>query len=500
MVAVRFSQKETRPAHMRHQGPLPLALPLYQTYMEPESRHPEVECLELVFDLFGSDPITGNDIDSGTGGDLFGGGFSSTSAGANPFAPINDTTGGWGVAESENVYVPPPTAAWDDPLPPTEVLRPDAFHEFDPLAKKSSDTGETGKKLLVHALSRDDSDNFFAAAATDVPLFSATGTAVPYRYPLPDALAPPAQEDEAPMLVGDVPLKHHESEGPPPPESKADENPKETHRIVASLNSIQEQHLSSIEKTYMFCTRALSKDLGTVQCRIRRSISGVHVNYNIYELYLEKEGKRKYGPQLLRAVKHKRFGVSNYYEISLGEVAGKEKGKVIARLQLNTLGTNFVLHNDVPAHKGKGRDLCALHYISNISKNKGPRKMKVVIPKFKTNSEREFIEFPHMGSTKKSKMLQALHKFDFQNLQTLINKPPKWSKKHHSWTLNFHGRVTRSSVKNFQLVTPENHDHVVLQHGKIGLDSFSMDMQWPITPVIAFAICLSSLHSKLAVE
>jgi len=440
-------------------------------------------------DIFSNDPIFADTVDSFSGGLTVGvdNGFSSSVAGTNPFAPIEDSTGGWNVAATENVYVPPVTATWDEPLPPTEVLRPEAYKEFDPLA----DPGDTGKKLLVHALSRSEADQ---ASKTDTTT---------YAIPPAIGLSQPTHEEDGPMIEGAVPLKHYESDVPPPAESKDEKETKddeEQKRIVANSTEIESKHLSTVNQAYLFLTRALNKDLGTVQCRIRRSLTGLHVNYNIYELFLEKEGKRKYGPQLLRAVKHKRFGVSNYYEISIGEIGGTQKGKVIARLQLNTFGTSFVLHNDVPAHKGKGRDLCAIHYLSNISKNRGPRKMKVVIPNFKPESDSEFVTFPHQGSTKKSEMLQALHKFDFSKLQTLINKPPKWSKKHHAWTLNFHGRVTRSSVKNFQLVRPEDHDHVVLQHGKIGLDSFTMDMQWPITPLIAFAICISSLHSKLAVE
>lgn len=82
----------------------------------------------------------------------------------------------------------------------------------------------------------------------------------------------------------------------------------------------------------------------------------------------------------------------------------------------------------------------------------------------------------------------------------MVNKPPTWSKKHSAWTLNFHGRVTRPSVKNFQLCRPSDHDHIVLQHGRVGGDSFTMDMAYPCSPIAAFAICISSLHAKLAVE
>jgi len=66
--------------------------------------------------------------------------------------------------------------------------------------------------------------------------------------------------------------------------------------------------------------------------------------------------------------------------------------------------------------------------------------------------------------------------------------------------LNFNGRVTMASVKNFQLVTPHDHDSVVLQFGKVGKDDFTMDFQWPLSPMQAFAVTMSSFDSKLACE
>jgi tubby-related protein 1 len=47
-----------------------------------------------------------------------------------------------------------------------------------------------------------------------------------------------------------------------------------------------------------------------------------------------------------------------------------------------------------------------------------------------------------------------------------------------AYVLNFSGRVTMASVKNFQLVTPEAHDSIVLQFGRVAKDEFTMDFQW----------------------
>jgi len=43
-----------------------------------------------------------------------------------------------------------------------------------------------------------------------------------------------------------------------------------------------------------------------------------------------------------------------------------------------------------------------------------------------------------------------------ENLVTLVNKSPSWNEQTQSYVLNFHGRVTQASVKNFQIVHPDN--------------------------------------------
>ncbi|KAH9620700.1 hypothetical protein KSS87_004083 [Heliosperma pusillum] len=66
----------------------------------------------------------------------------------------------------------------------------------------------------------------------------------------------------------------------------------------------------------------------------------------------------------------------------------------------------------------------------------------------------------------------------------LKNKSPRWHEQLQCWCLNFRGRVTVASVKNFQLVAAVEPHHdipaseqekVILQFGKIGKDIFTMD-------------------------
>jgi tubby and related proteins len=100
----------------------------------------------------------------------------------------------------------------------------------------------------------------------------------------------------------------------------------------------------------------------------------------------------------------------------------------------------------------------------------------------------------------------------------LRNKAPRWHEQLQCWCLNFRGRVTIASVKNFQLIAsssqppagaptptlsqpvPPDQDKIILQFGKVAKDMFTMDYRYPLSAFQAFAICLSSFDTKLACE
>ena len=96
----------------------------------------------------------------------------------------------------------------------------------------------------------------------------------------------------------------------------------------------------------------------------------------------------------------------------------------------------------------------------------------------------------HIGRAAKKRVLT--------NLMELVSKPPVFVPEKGRYALNFHGRVTMMSSKNFQLVRPEDHDSVVLQFGKVGKDDFTMDFQWPLSPFQAFALALSVCDGKIS--
>jgi hypothetical protein len=89
---------------------------------------------------------------------------------------------------------------------------------------------------------------------------------------------------------------------------------------------------------------------------------------------------------------------------------------------------------------------------------------------------------------------------DLKNVVKLVNKSPEWHKELHSFALDFHGRVTMPSVKNFQICHEINTDYVVMQFGKVNKDLYTCDYSYPMCALQAFAIALTSLDNKLGCD
>ena len=267
----------------------------------------------------------------------------------------------------------------------------------------------------------------------------------------------------------------------------------------------------------VFLTRPGPED-APVQCHIVRRVNKGFLpgsNYPEYFLYLDGPGAKPGDPTneakfLLSARKRKKSKSSNYV-ISLDEEdMARQSGNFFAKLRSNFVGTEFTLYDkgSKPGEKPDGKsaglapreDLGAVTYEYNVLGTRGPRKMKGFIPRVDlTSGERaRFVATTRDGAHG----ILDCHKHGRRDdLIVLTNKSPRWNEQMQAYCLNFNGRVTHASVKNFQLVDECDEDErVVLQFGKVGKDMFTMDFQWPMSALQAFAICLTSFDSKLACE
>ncbi|KAK6913817.1 Tubby, C-terminal [Dillenia turbinata] len=281
-----------------------------------------------------------------------------------------------------------------------------------------------------------------------------------------------------------------------------------------------------------------------LQCFIRRNRSA-----QTYQLYLCLTNALTDDGKFLLAARKCRRPTCTDYIISLHtDDVSKGSNTYVGKLRSNFLGTKFTVFDGQPPHAGakvtKSRSsrmvgvkqvsprvpagnfpVAHISYELNVLGSRGPRRMHCVMDAIPVSA----IEAGGVAPTQTEFPLSRLESFpslpffrsksnNMDNFMSqplssqkdgvlvLKNKTPRWHEQLQCWCLNFHGRVTVASVKNFQLVASENgpagpeHEKVILQFGKVGKDLFTMDYRYPISAFQAFAICLSSFDTKIACE
>ncbi|KAJ3601962.1 hypothetical protein NHX12_029723 [Muraenolepis orangiensis] len=225
----------------------------------------------------------------------------------------------------------------------------------------------------------------------------------------------------------------------------------------------------------------------TVKCRLTRDQRGMDKSmYPTYYLHLDNEQK----VFLLAGRKRKKCGTSNYL-ISVDATDLSRGGEnFVGKLRSNLMGTKFTVFDNalnperaLPDLSNARQEMAGILYETNVLGMKGPRRMTIVIPGMDKNCER----VPVRPRNEYDGLLIRHQNRRMENLIELHNKTPVWNEESSSHVLNFNGRVTQASIKNFQF-------------GRIADDIFTLDFNYPMCAVQAFAIALSSFDGKIACE
>ncbi|CAA0807304.1 Tubby-like F-box protein 10 [Striga hermonthica] len=311
---------------------------------------------------------------------------------------------------------------------------------------------------------------------------------------------------------------------------------------------------------------------GSIQCFIKRDKS--NLTYSLF-LCLSPALLVENGKFLLSAKRTRRTTCTEYVISMDADHISRSSSTYIGKLRSNFLGTKFVIYDTqppslcspappppgrssrrfskkvspkVPAGSGGNYNIAQIAYELNILGTRGPRRMHCVMHSIPASSldpggmvpgRPELLPRPLEDSFRSlsfSKSLDRSTEFssarfsdiggpedDVAKSRPLVlkNKAPRWHEQLQCWCLNFRGRVTVASVKNFQLIAAgggapaavaggsqpaggqqqqSDHDKIILQFGKVGKDMFTMDYRYPLSAFQAFAICLSSFDTKLACE
>ncbi|KAF3971765.1 hypothetical protein ACB098_07G056400 [Castanea mollissima] len=304
---------------------------------------------------------------------------------------------------------------------------------------------------------------------------------------------------------------------------------------------------------------------GAIQCFIKRDKS--NLTYHLF-LCLSPALLVENGKFLLSAKRTRRTTCTEYVISMDADNISRSSSTYIGKLRSNFLGTKFIIYDTQPpctsAHiPPPGRssrrfyskkvspkvptgsyNIAQVTYELNVLGTRGPRRMHCMMHSIPASAldaggsvpgQAELLPRPLEDSFRSISFSKSLdHSVDFSSARfseiggphdddedgklrplVLKNKPPRWHEQLQCWCLNFRGRVTVASVKNFQLIAatqpaagaptpsqpaPQEHDKIILQFGKVGKDMFTMDYRYPLSAFQAFAICLSSFDTKLACE
>lgn len=82
----------------------------------------------------------------------------------------------------------------------------------------------------------------------------------------------------------------------------------------------------------------------------------------------------------------------------------------------------------------------------------------------------------------------------------LCNKKPYFNNDTNSFSLNFSGRITRPSVKNFQVIHPLEPTYITLTFGKEDSNTYILDYSYPWSALHAFCVGLAALDHKFGCD
>ncbi|CAK9134701.1 unnamed protein product [Ilex paraguariensis] len=304
---------------------------------------------------------------------------------------------------------------------------------------------------------------------------------------------------------------------------------------------------------------------GTIQCFIKRDKATL--TYHLF-LCLSPALLVENGKFLLSAKRIRRTTCTEYVISMDADNISKSSSTYIGKLRSNFLGSKFLIYDTQPPCNSAylsppGRtsrrfyskkvspkvptgsyNIAQVTYELNVLGTRGPRKMNCIMHSIPTSALEPGGSVPgqpellppsledSFRSMSFSKSIDNSTEFSSSRFSDIVgprdeddegkdrplvlrNKAPRWHEQLQCWCLNFRGRVTVASVKNFQLIaatqpaagapTPaqpaqSDHDKIILQFGKVGKDLFTMDYRYPLSAFQSFAICLSSFDTKLACE
>jgi len=306
-----------------------------------------------------------------------------------------------------------------------------------------------------------------------------------------------------------------------------------------------------------FCSRPAPKGAGMVRCFIQVVGTGCMTSTPLrYEMYLQAPHSRAYpsgpvnqgkGPEigdvLLMTARRftTKFGASRIVitldrdDRSFSRQAPGFLGQVTGSLTgLDyTISAPYRFDGPTPFNGSRYVELGSLRFTQNrVGTFAGPRRLQVCLPHVHEDdgtrgaerwppvpldlrgeddededAEKQYFTAAHDPRERKDSLRRVLHKGPRASDQNFIfahNVQPYFLESLQAYSLDFSGRVTLPSNKNFILSTDADMNSKCLVFGKVAkpgneaaeLTAYTLDFEWPLSPLQAFGIALASADRK----
>ncbi|POM61681.1 Tubby-like protein [Phytophthora palmivora] len=246
-----------------------------------------------------------------------------------------------------------------------------------------------------------------------------------------------------------------------------------------------------------FVMRTPTQGAAAIRCYVERDRDGLNRLHPIFRLYLES------GKQFLLCAQKRANSKTSNYLLTMEQAPGNRRSNfIVGKLRGNWVRSEYTMYDDgmspskTVLEASVRNILCAVEFSYD---DMGPGRLAVQIPHVQSNGA---------ASTWKDKQTKAAST-DNEKLLMLHNKRPHFDEKTGGHVLDFGGRVTMPSIKNFQMICDTLGDSMVLQFGRVSChppgprrqcnchkSTFTMDVKYPLSPIQGFAICLATLDTK----
>eukprot|EP00826_Nyctotherus_ovalis_P039493 TRINITY_DN3803_c0_g1_i5.p1 TRINITY_DN3803_c0_g1~~TRINITY_DN3803_c0_g1_i5.p1 ORF type:complete len:357 (+),score=59.26 TRINITY_DN3803_c0_g1_i5:263-1333(+) len=249
--------------------------------------------------------------------------------------------------------------------------------------------------------------------------------------------------------------------------------------ILSYSQELEQFSFNTYKQRKDLLTKTIPKLAGSIELLVKKLSIGIGgMLYPQYKLYLSSTNE-------LLIVATKIQNLKPKYLLSVeAENVREESSGYLGNLCSNLFGSFYNLHEE--AEKGKERNALCLTYDFSLFKKKSARKFTVIIPKEKL--------YQTSSPNKADSTVDII---------TLHSKEPVWSDKLKAYTLDFKGKVTKPSNKNFILLRAisrgETEEESVI-FGKVAADLYTLSVKWPLSVFQAFGLAIASVAYKVGCQ